>query len=153
MAKAEGNLAKARDAYEKLLDIVLALSRADPTSAQHKHGLSVAYYSLGHVARAEGDLPQARKHLGQAVAIQKKLVEQDPTNAMMRAVLVESHVQMAAWSLQDGSMGSLHEHVEAAKALLSWFDKHGRLATDPGLARLRARVEVLLDASSRSSAR
>ncbi len=81
LATSEGDLPRAREAYEDCLVIAENLSARDPKNTGWLRDLSVSHDRLGDVAVAEGDLPSARKAYEDGLAIARDLSARDPKNA------------------------------------------------------------------------
>ena len=81
VAFSQGNLAKARQAFEVSLQIAERLARADPTNSEWQRDLSVSYEKLGDVEVAAGKLDGARKAYDQSLMIIERLANADPTNS------------------------------------------------------------------------
>jgi tetratricopeptide (TPR) repeat protein len=92
VASDAGDLAAARDAYQKGLDIAEALARADPSNAGWQRDLSVSLNKLGDVARDAGDLAAARDAYQRGLDIARRLQTTDPTNIW----LMQSRALLAA---------------------------------------------------------
>ena len=80
MARAAGDLAAARTAYQASLDIRTRLAAADPANTQWQRDLSVSHEKLGDVARAAGDLAAARTAYQASLDIRTRLAAADPAN-------------------------------------------------------------------------
>jgi predicted negative regulator of RcsB-dependent stress response len=80
VARAAGDLAAARDAYQAAQDIMTRLAAANPANPGWQRDLSVSHIMLGDVARAAGDLAATRDAYQASLDIMTRLAAANPAN-------------------------------------------------------------------------
>ena len=127
IARAEGDLAGARRAYEAGLTIAQDLSGRDPGNTAWLRDLSVSQEKLGDIARAEGDLAGARRAYEAGLVIRQDLSGRDPGNTEWLRDLSVSHDRLGDIAVAEGDLAGARRAHEAGLAIAQ--DLSGR---DPG---------------------
>jgi len=85
LARATGDLAGARDAYQAALAIAQRLAAADPTNAEWQYDLAI---SLDRLGATEDDATRQREYLAQAHSIVDALVQTGRADADAKGLAV-----------------------------------------------------------------
>jgi hypothetical protein len=96
VARAAGDLAAARAAYQASLDIAVRLAAADPANTTWQRDLSVSHNKLGDAAVAAGDLAAARAAYQASLDIAVRLAAADPANTLWGSITRSG----LAWALR-----------------------------------------------------
>jgi uncharacterized caspase-like protein len=86
-----GNLAAARQAFERQRVLAERLAKADAGNAQWQRDLSVSFNNVGNVQKDQGDLSGALASFRQSLAIGERLAKADAGNAQWQRDLSVSY--------------------------------------------------------------
>ncbi len=88
-----GNTAGALRSYEKSIDLLEPLAKADATNADVQNALANGYKGLAAMFSSTGALKDALRAFERAVAVQQQLIRSNPTNVAYRSALAELYNQ------------------------------------------------------------
>ncbi len=112
-----GDLNKAMQAYQKMVDIQEGLLSLDPDNADFKNGLAISYSKLGDTHTALGNLPQALTYFEQFNQLFEELHEAYPTNVAFKNGLAISY----------SKLGETHTALGNLPQALTYFEQYIQL--------------------------
>jgi hypothetical protein len=130
-----GQLAAARQAYEKALTIAERLAQAEPSNTQSQFALAGSHFRLATVARKQGNNMRAHAGFAKQLDIMVKLTALDPGNALWRKALLEGYQALLDMIPQKDCTAD--RHLNAAEATLAWFTQTKALDGDVEMPELR----------------
>jgi tetratricopeptide (TPR) repeat protein len=113
----EGDLARAREMYERAQD-VRRRQAAEVKDDASRRNLSVGQLDLANVLLLQGQRPEAIDLMHQAVAIRRELLQAQPTQARTRRDLARALIDLAQAEHADGQSNAATRSAKEALAIL-----------------------------------
>ncbi|MBR3919222.1 MAG: toll/interleukin-1 receptor domain-containing protein, partial [Clostridia bacterium] len=110
ICKAEGNLTKAKEYYEKSLKIREILAK-ETNTVEARRDLSVSYNNLGYIFREEGNLTKAKEYYEKSLKIREILAKETNTVEARRDLSV-SYVKLGEIYQAEGNLAMAKEYYE-----------------------------------------
>jgi tetratricopeptide (TPR) repeat protein len=135
-----GNLAGARPLLQRSLELLDALTQADPGSAETKRDLAISLDKLGQVESRAGNLASARELLERSLGIREALVEASPESPEAKRYL-----SIALESL--GYLAGTNDDLAGARAPFerSLAIRETLAEADPGNPQAQRDLSIALD--------
>ncbi|MCX4239751.1 tetratricopeptide repeat protein [Paraliomyxa miuraensis] len=121
-----GNLAAARDLFQRSLQTREGLAKADPHSAQAQRDLSISLEKLGNVEVQSGNLAAARGLFQRSLQTREGLAKADPHSAQASFDLATSHQWLAHAAKAEGDRDTQIDHLRTARAILDTMEASGQ---------------------------
>jgi tetratricopeptide (TPR) repeat protein len=113
VARAAGDLAATRAAYQTGLDIAERLAATDPANSGWQRDLAVSHNRLGDVAVAAGDLAAARAAYQTGLDIAERLAATDPANSGWQQDLAVSYERLGDVAVAAGDLAAARAAYQA----------------------------------------
>jgi tetratricopeptide (TPR) repeat protein len=117
LAIAQGNLGKAREAYEQALAITEHLAKAEPANSYGQSVLGVSHIRLGDLEAAAGQLDAARKDYEQTLAISERLAKANPADSGSQQGLWLSYWKLGDVEVAAGQLDAARTDYEQDLAI------------------------------------
>jgi tetratricopeptide (TPR) repeat protein len=137
---AQGDLAGARQRYERSLQIVERLAKEDPNAASLRRDVSIGLNGVGNVLAAQGDLGGARRRYEQSLEISERLAQEDPSSASLRRDLSVCLDRLGDVLVHQGDLAGARRRFEQSLQIREQLAKEA-----PSSASLRRDVSVSLE--------
>lgn len=111
-----GDTAKAKDAYNRALEIRLELAESNPDDLQIKRDLAINYSNFGDLYLRLGDTGTAEQWYQKALVSRQHIVKLDPENGEAQRYLGVSHERQGSLQLRLGDINAaIHQYQEALR--------------------------------------
>jgi len=137
--EAKGDLRAAKKAYERQLELIAAVRKADPNAALWRSQEGLARQWIGMMSASLGEGERAQAEFEKAHAAAALVTEHDPTNKEWVRDLAFCDLQLAQFALDAGRLAEARRRLSTAQAKASSL----LLGTDtpPSWTRLHTRIQ------------
>ena len=128
------------DHMKRAIDMLEALSKADPQNARSRREVGYAYYQLGRILQDAGQPADALRNRQRALEIRQEFAAQDPQNRQARFDLAVAHGELAD---NYGNLNAPAEALEHGRKSLAILEE--LVAADPTNAVYRRNLGLCFD--------